>query len=118
MTTLAEKIAVMQAAERGEKIQVRVVIGREDIDREPWADVDDTEFIGWNWNRSDYRVAPKPPIVHEGWVVFYRGHDKNIYSYGWFKTKELAEESAVIFVPTGSATLLEIKHITVNEQQQ
>lgn len=69
MKTLAEKIAVMQAAERGEQI--------ERLGPEPgwslgganwkWETVD-TQWIGWDWCRCDYRVAPRTmEIVVVSW---------------------------------------------------
>lgn len=49
MTTLAEKIAVMQAYERGEKIEFRQHRGKDD-----WKRV--TSPV-WDWSVCDYRVA-------------------------------------------------------------
>jgi len=48
--TLAEKIAVMQAAERGEKIEVR------HLDGKLWTKALQPNF---NWEELDYRVAPR-----------------------------------------------------------
>lgn len=50
MTTLAEKIAVMQAFERGEKIETLITNGE-------WIEV---SFPMWDWQDCDYRIAPKP----------------------------------------------------------
>lgn len=54
MTTLAEKIAVMQAAERGEKIEYSPLWGA-NIGR--WFPY--TNYEGWNFNSNNYRVAPR-----------------------------------------------------------
>ncbi len=58
--TLAEKIAVMQAAERGEEIEMKF----NSEERESWQKLDDPL---WNWGEFDYRVKPKP---QKFWVVF------------------------------------------------
>jgi hypothetical protein len=50
MTTLAEKIAVMQAAERGEKIEWRPVASA------VWGPI---IHPTWHWGEYDYRVAPR-----------------------------------------------------------
>jgi len=64
MKTLAEKIAVMQAAERGEKIECRLF----GTGKSEWVDaVPEPRFDWWN---SDYRVAVKP---REFWLVPYGG---------------------------------------------
>jgi len=59
-TTLAEKIAVMQAAERGEEIEMKF----NSEERESWQKLDDPL---WNWVEFNYRVKPKP---QKFWVVF------------------------------------------------
>lgn len=51
MTTLAEKIAVMQAFERGERVETRHKAGG------TWVEC---ERPLWDWFRFDYRIAPKP----------------------------------------------------------
>lgn len=71
MSTTAEKIAVMQAYERGENIQVAVSGSDE------W---DDWIIVGspsWSWRDRDYRVKPKPldlwlVLDHHGVVVAQR----------------------------------------------
>ena len=57
--TLAEKIAVMQAAVRGETIEC-AINGREDweLNLSP----------AWNWDQFDYRVKPQPKVI---WVNEY-----------------------------------------------
>lgn len=50
MTTTAEKIAVMQAFERGEKVEYSDGCGR-------WYEVSDPS---WDWLEYEYRVAAKP----------------------------------------------------------
>lgn len=57
--TLAEKIAVMQAAERGEEIEVRAC-GSSDWHLP-------AQYFAWNWRDFDYRVKPKP---QKFWVLF------------------------------------------------
>lgn len=51
MITTAEKIAVMQAFERGEKVECR------EFRDEGWFVSDDPT---WEWGSCEYRVAPKP----------------------------------------------------------
>lgn len=70
--TLAEKIAVMQAAERGEEIQTHYIFGKD------W--MDDTKPV-WDWSNFDYRVKPKP---QKFWVVF----DKRGNLVQWSLTKK------------------------------
>ena len=62
MSTTAEKIAVMQAFERGETIQARNVW---DDGFSPWLDVCSPS---WNWCDREYRVKPNP---REVWVNIY-----------------------------------------------
>ena len=60
MKTLAEKIAVMQAAERGEKIEKLSSTGQ-------WEVVDSCQ-IGWDWCCCNYRVATRTvEIVVVAW---------------------------------------------------
>lgn len=70
--TLAEKIAVMQAAERGEEIECKFVWD------EPWLFVPTPT---WNWDKFDYRVKLKP---QKFWVVF----DKKGNLIQWSLTKK------------------------------
>ena len=56
--TLAEKIAVMQAAERGEEIEMCSLYGGE------WRKINHPT---WNWIDYAYRVNPSP---QKFWVVF------------------------------------------------
>lgn len=53
---LKEMIAVMQAAENGEKIQLK----RKSDSLDRWAD---TITPGWDWYNFEYRVKPKEPRV-------------------------------------------------------
>ena len=53
MKTTKEMIDVMQAYERGEKIQLLNRLGI-------WVDIDIPE---WNWEKCDYRVKPKTRYV-------------------------------------------------------
>lgn len=50
MTTLAEKIAVMQAFERGERVQCKRK------DDKSWHDIDGAV---WDWSWYEYRIAPR-----------------------------------------------------------
>lgn len=70
--TLAEKIAVMQAAERGEEIECKFFWD------EPWLFIPTPT---WNWDKFDYRVKPKP---QKFWVVF----DKKGNLIQWSLTKK------------------------------
>lgn len=75
--TLKEKIAVMQAADDGKKIQVSLK------GEANWFGID---APAWNWDRFDYRVKPK---TLELWV--------NVYPNGlsaYYDTKELADKFA------------------------
>lgn len=71
--TLAEKIAVMQAAKRGEEIETKYH-GHEGI----WIKVANPL---WDWYNNDYRVKPKP---QKFWVVF----DKRGNLIHWSLTKK------------------------------
>jgi hypothetical protein len=53
MTTLTEKISIMQAFERGETVEIQLTDGWEIIE-EP----------SWNWTHYEYRIA-KPKIKPE-----------------------------------------------------
>lgn len=48
MTTLREKIEIMQAYEKGERLQVK--------HKGEWSDI---SFPLWNWELNQYRVKPK-----------------------------------------------------------
>jgi hypothetical protein len=61
MKTTAEMIEVMQAFERGEKIQCR------DVDEESWGDL--ICAPSWEWRLLDYRIKPREPRVI--WVNEY-----------------------------------------------
>lgn len=56
--TLAEKIAVMQAAERGEEIEGRHLRSKS------WMYI---PTPAWDWDKYDYRVKPK---TQKFWVLF------------------------------------------------
>ena len=72
MKTTKEMIDVMQAYERGEKIQL---LNRCGI----WVDIDMPE---WSWARCDYRVKPKNSYVPfdtpEEFLTAYRKHGEFI----------------------------------------
>ena len=59
MKTLAEKIAVMQAAERGEQIECKATSGGWQVAEDP----------SWNWFTLDYRVAPRTMTI---WVCAWK----------------------------------------------
>jgi len=75
MKTLPEKIAVMQAAERGEKVQFLSHCGA-------WIDCDYPE---WDWKTHDYRVAdkPAPVIVAPDGFELVDANSKEIPQIGW-----------------------------------
>lgn len=52
--TLAEMIAVMQAAERGETIETQQVDGNWVTNPSP----------SWNWGVYTYRVKPQPKVIY------------------------------------------------------
>ena len=70
--TISEKIAVMEAAAHGEKIECRFNMDTS------WQDV---KVPLWNWVEFDYRVKPKP---QKFWVVF----DKRGNLIQWSVTKK------------------------------
>lgn len=55
MTTLAEKIAVMQAFERGEAIQCQHM-------RQGPHEWEDALLPSWNWDSYRYRIRPKAQL--------------------------------------------------------
>jgi len=63
MKTLKEKIEVMQAAERGEPIEVTFC-----GESGKFIPIKNPDF---NWEDNDYRVAPPSPAVKEIWVNVY-----------------------------------------------
>lgn len=60
MSSLKEKIAVMQAAEMGSDIQ-RAARNLECGKTGPWVDVDAPLSTTWDWSSWEYRVKPSPP---------------------------------------------------------
>ena len=61
MSMLAEKIAVMRAAMRGDPIQYRHKNGG------VWFNTDAPEMVVWDWANFIYRVKPKAPrTLHVG----------------------------------------------------
>ncbi len=75
--TLAEMIAVMQAAERGEEIESR--------SRLPDATWTYNPFPSWQWETVEFRVKPQPKVI---WVNEYVRH---LYAY---TTEAEAKENA------------------------
>lgn len=63
--TLAEKIAVMQAAERGETIELRPL----GISGSTWCLVSAARGLTWNWGHYDFRVVKKPIKLTRYFVV-------------------------------------------------
>lgn len=58
--TTAEMIAVMQAYERGEKIECR------NIKQEEWYPLANFWCDRlWNWETADFRIAPPKPVQHQ-----------------------------------------------------
>ena len=72
MKTIKEMIDVMQAYDRGEKIQLLDRLGN-------WVDIDMPE---WSWGLRDYRVKPKKKYVPfdtpEEFLAAYRKHGEFI----------------------------------------
>lgn len=74
MTTTAEKIAVMQAFERGEKVDYRAQFGL-------WTPAPDPS---WNWGACEYRVAHKPIDLVEVLEEMGTLHGvKRVYGHAW-----------------------------------
>lgn len=78
MKTLKEKIEVMQAAERGEKIEVATAGSN------VWVE---TPNPGWQWLDCDYRVAPPEPdeipwsAIDQKWNWYARDALGEMYFY-------------------------------------
>lgn len=53
MKTLAEKIAVMQAAADGQPIEYTTDV----TDKAAWQNADSPKNLMWDWDRFDYRIA-------------------------------------------------------------
>lgn len=69
--TLREKIEVMEAFERGEKVEYR-----RDRLNDMWFTA---EFPAWNWKEFEYRIKPKQKqvVVIEKWLCLF---DSKIFS--------------------------------------
>lgn len=59
MKTLAEKIAIMQAALEGKKIRYTYA----DKTRSEWRLAKVAENLGWDWVLFDYEVVPEPEVL-------------------------------------------------------
>lgn len=57
--TVKEMIEVMQASEKGAKIQARLAFSCQP----KWARVIPKNNIVWDWDKYDFRVAPKPRVI-------------------------------------------------------
>lgn len=75
MKTLEEKIAVMQAAQRGEKIEWRWRNNAVDT----WEPVNGGAVLtmGWDWAHADYRTAPKEMTI---WVCSWQENPTNVFA--------------------------------------
>lgn len=62
--TLTEKIAVMQAAERGETIEWRT-----SRPNAAWREVRPEDKVSWDWHNYDYRVVKKPIKLTRYFIV-------------------------------------------------
>jgi len=71
MSTLEEKIAVMQAHAKGKSIQC---LYHADRVKSLWMDVPQPS---WNWSSFDYRVKPEPEEI--GILFNSRGHVLSVY---------------------------------------
>ena len=97
--TLREKIEVMQAFERGEKVEHR------DRLNNMWFDSD---FPAWNWKEFEYRIKPKQKqvVVIEKWLIY----DNFTKSYS------IAEESNIEeFLKDDRAYLSKVKLLDTYE---
>lgn len=71
MKTLAEKIAVMQAAERGEKIESKYIALQ--CPEAAWCP---NSKPVWDWINFDYRVAPRTKEIV---VVAWKAHPQSAF---------------------------------------
>jgi hypothetical protein len=85
MKTTREKIEVMEAEERGEKIQFRFNSGMLWYDY--LSEITARTKPSWDWKTYDYRAAPKKP--REFWANDYGTHMGSL-----FASKEEAERVA------------------------
>lgn len=75
MKTLEEKIAVMQAAQRGEQIEWRWLNTAVDAwERVPGGAV---LTMAWDWADADYRVAPKEMTI---WVCSWKETPADVFA--------------------------------------
>lgn len=87
--TLREMIEVMEAAERGEEIQI--LLPEKDLWRtECWMPT-------WNWHTCDYRVKPKKRTM---WINVYRSSCGSAYA---------TREEADMHAETGRTACLKIE---------
>lgn len=64
MKSLQAKIAVMQAALEGKKIQLRRTYHSADMNSKAQWESCNVNALEWNWSVYDFRVEPKPLIVY------------------------------------------------------
>lgn len=67
-----EMIAVIQAHQKGARLQFRKHIGRD------WEDVSSP---GFSFYDTDYRIKPEPPKPREFWFIKNCGIDGNRYAW-------------------------------------
>lgn len=96
MKTTAEMIEVMQAFERGEKIECKYLRGNDIWDVLP--------SPSWNWSECDYRIKAREPRVI--WVNEYQYVDDTMHD-----TEEEARRDA----GEGGAFRTAVKYIEVIE---
>lgn len=83
MSTLQEKIAVMQAAERGEAIQSSGAFSCQAP-----CDWEDDNTPNWDWDALEYRVKPEPRVLYAN-EFQERGLSTNHY-----RTEDAAKSAA------------------------
>lgn len=96
MKSLAEKIAVMQAAERGEQIERCSLTGPSPI----WEEVEN-QWIGWDWCSCDYRVAPR---TMEIMVVSWKGKPDYIFVITAFSALAQNNKEQLVVLSTQTIT--------------
>jgi hypothetical protein len=90
MKTLAEKIAVMQAAERGEQIRFRCRKDKKII----WMTIDNLQTVMWDWYGYDYDIAPKVPRKFWAVITWYDEEKTDMRNSIIFQHEEAALQFA------------------------
>mgnify|MGYP000997886397 CR=1 FL=1 len=96
MTSLAEKIAVMQAAERGEKIESKYIALQ--CPEAAWCP---NSKPVWDWINFDYRVAPR---TMEIMVVSWKGKPDYIFVITAFSALAQNNKEQLVVLSTQTIT--------------